>query len=1299
MECKISQNLRGGGTSRLKSLVICFTLTLVALIFFGATKTLAIASEDSSNESTPKIDWGFTDSNSLIPIPQQMSNSSVGEAASVVNDVNLSATPVGQVAMYRLYNPYSGEHFYTSDKTERDGLIKIGWKNENIGWVAPTTSNTPVYRLYNSYSEGGDHHYTASKKEYDDLKKAGWTQEGVCWYSVDFDSVYKAAIYRQYNPNQFSCNHNYTIDTKERDTLLKAGWNDEGISYYGLDFSKMAELDFSKFTVDTSNKTYKGDQFKPSVTSTKYKAGTDYIVTYGENKNVGTGTITIQGTGAYYGSKTYTFKINQKVISSVNWSATQFKYTGKPQAPTATAVGLCGKDVANVTVVASGEHIKTGTYVASATAISNKNYKLANIKTNYKIIPATIDFEGKNEVTADTSDETYTGNEITKDISVAGLVEGKDFEVIYENNVDAGTATVTIKGIGDYEGETSFTFEIKPISLDGATVVLGDALTYNGQTQTQEVSKVTVKVNGKEMEVPSSALTISNNTGKDADAYEMTVSASGNFTGSTTQPFSIAKKKLTYECEKDTFEYDKETHVPTLKLNGAVEGETVDYSVSILSGSKNTLTAVESAVNAGDYAVSPSLQGDSAKNYELNDGNKTFSITKKKLTFAWDVSSYTYDKVAHAPNPTINGVLDGETVEFSVSTFDDDDQEVETAVTAGNYKVVPALSKEYDNYELADGQEQAFAIERRHVSVSGIKAKDKDADGTTDAKLDFSGVVFGGKGKVDGDDLKVTGKGKFETAEKAKNQKVTISELTLTGKDAENYVLDDSDNTATASIWDLENYAVYSSDGVVRYYHRMNEYKPNAGDALDNGATATAVIDNADQTGISTLSSSYSPTAVEFVDEIEPTCSAYNLLHSGAYSKIASVTGFENLKLTNMTDLTKMFYSLSALKELDLTNLDTSKVTNMSYMFASCTSLTSLDLTPLNTCEVTDMSHMFEGANLASVNLETIKTSKVTDMSSMFASCPLESIDLHSFDTKNVTNMSEMFCHYVKGYNGFSYSAGFDARLNSLDLSAFDTSKVTNMDRMFAGNTELTTLIFGDGFKTSNVTNMGSMFALCESLTQLDVSDFDTHNVEVFCSIGSSSYGLGGGEFKHCHKCTAENNYLIPHTTSCSYSNCVRGCSGGGTYIYVINKYSVDDTAKYCNLDYSYGKDCGMFYGCKKLTSLDVSNFNVSKAKYLRGMFTGCSSLTSLDLSSWYPSKILSSGRYKLLHYHREKMWSCGVSTYKYYVELIDAFPSNISISKSASLETLLSQTCEEGTAKHSTTAAVTPGGKKTLEG
>ena len=159
-------------------------------------------------------------------------------AAPVEGDMTLYAKwDQKPAAMYRLYNPYTGEHFYTSSEVERDSLVSVGWESEGEGWVAPS-AGAPVYRLYNPYVEGGDHHYTLSVVERDYLVEQGWRDEGVGWYSAsdeDGNAIDGAVpIYRQYNPYATTGTHNYTTSEVEKDSLVAAGWNDEGVAWYGI---------------------------------------------------------------------------------------------------------------------------------------------------------------------------------------------------------------------------------------------------------------------------------------------------------------------------------------------------------------------------------------------------------------------------------------------------------------------------------------------------------------------------------------------------------------------------------------------------------------------------------------------------------------------------------------------------------------------------------------------------------------------------------------------------------------------------------------------------------------------------------------------------------------------------------------------------------------------------------------------------------------------------------------------------------------------------------------------------------
>ena len=135
------------------------------------------------------------------------------------------------IAMYRLYNPYTGEHFYTANDSEKARLLGLGWNDEGIGWSAPVSSSTPVYRLYNPFVRGGDHHYTKSCTERDFLVAAGWKYEGIGWYSDDSEGV---PVYRQYNPYALSGSHNYTTSKEENDWLVAGGWRAEGLAWYGV---------------------------------------------------------------------------------------------------------------------------------------------------------------------------------------------------------------------------------------------------------------------------------------------------------------------------------------------------------------------------------------------------------------------------------------------------------------------------------------------------------------------------------------------------------------------------------------------------------------------------------------------------------------------------------------------------------------------------------------------------------------------------------------------------------------------------------------------------------------------------------------------------------------------------------------------------------------------------------------------------------------------------------------------------------------------------------------------------------
>ena len=87
----------------------------------------------------------------------------------------------------------------------------------------------------------------------------------------------------------------------------------------GFDYEYITSLKSAKVTLSKTSYAYSGKAKKPSITvklsGKTLKKGTDYTVSYKNNKSVGKATVTITGKGAYTGTITKTFKINPKSTS------------------------------------------------------------------------------------------------------------------------------------------------------------------------------------------------------------------------------------------------------------------------------------------------------------------------------------------------------------------------------------------------------------------------------------------------------------------------------------------------------------------------------------------------------------------------------------------------------------------------------------------------------------------------------------------------------------------------------------------------------------------------------------------------------------------------------------------------------------------------------------------------------------------------------------------------------------------------------------------------------------------------
>lgn len=182
---------------------------------------------ESTEQSTTPDQPTIPETQTPQPAPDAQAPQSPSEGVIVSQEEKDKAYNATHANMYRVYNPYSGEHLFTTDLNEAYVLSAKGWRWEGVGWVVPTVSKNPVYRLYNPYS--GDHHYTLDLNEYKTLPRHGWRQEGIGWYSDAADQV---TVYRLFNPYASVGTHHYTKDTNEYATLPKHHWKQEGVAWY-----------------------------------------------------------------------------------------------------------------------------------------------------------------------------------------------------------------------------------------------------------------------------------------------------------------------------------------------------------------------------------------------------------------------------------------------------------------------------------------------------------------------------------------------------------------------------------------------------------------------------------------------------------------------------------------------------------------------------------------------------------------------------------------------------------------------------------------------------------------------------------------------------------------------------------------------------------------------------------------------------------------------------------------------------------------------------------------------------------
>ena len=155
----------------------------------------------------------------------------------------------------------------------------------------------------------------------------------------------------------------------------------------------------------------------------------------------------------------------------------------------------------------------------------------------------------KNSISLSQKNYVYDGNEKKPKVSIGNLVEGRDFEVSYKDNLNAGTAQVVVKGMGTFTGTITTTFSIGRADLSDREVTLSQTVyTYDGNEKRPDV-QVEGLQNGRDYQV-----TYSNN--REVGTARVNISGIGNYQGSIRMMFTIKAAESKPEIDKSSWLYD-----------------------------------------------------------------------------------------------------------------------------------------------------------------------------------------------------------------------------------------------------------------------------------------------------------------------------------------------------------------------------------------------------------------------------------------------------------------------------------------------------------------------------------------------------------------------------------------------------------------------------------------------------------------------------------------------------------------------------------------------------------------------
>ena len=383
--------------------------------------------------------------------------------------------------------------------------------------------------------------------------------------------------------------------------------------------------------------------------------GRDYELEYiGDRTEPGKVTVKVIGTGDYEGwTQSYTYTIMNKTFSFESHQDGEdlgaVEYTGSEvRYPISNVTDKTGKTLSEGTdyKLVYSDNTKPG--VANVQIIGLNDYDGCTLSFTYTIVDHDGESGFHNNLYTDGADMgsyAYTGEEVKPSIGLmysnynqTFLIEGVDYKVEYSNNINPGTATAKVIGIGRYAGhEMSFTYTIKNKSFAAKDHKDGEnlgTLKWTGKAQTMKLGDMIDPIDGHVLkEGTDYKIVYSDNV--DAGTAKAEVIGSGYYEGSSLTFYYTIEKQHGWngfysKGHKDgeslgTFKWTGNTVLidPDMRCSHCDKElqENVDYKVEY-SNNIDPGVASMKIIGMGDY-----------KGYELNF---TFVIEKKAPTTTED---------------------------------------------------------------------------------------------------------------------------------------------------------------------------------------------------------------------------------------------------------------------------------------------------------------------------------------------------------------------------------------------------------------------------------------------------------------------------------------------------------------------------------------------------------------------------------------------------------------------------------------------------------------------------------------